>query len=396
MGLLTETNAQYYSGQQSFNIVDNGSGGSQVIFDVTYNTPLISAFDISGNRVASNSNYTIYIIDPTQNSPIAVPEAWSYISGPNGSQVTCPPLSTSGVTTGQIVIQLKTYATQNNYGNYEYISLNDVVDNFLVGYVGPDNVIPSVRRTNVLFHAKRGLQEFSYDTLKSIKSQEVTIPPSLSLPIPQDYVNYVKIAWIDQGGVERIIYPTTLTSNPTNLPIQDNTGIPMQDMYGENLDANQSLEETRWADQKWDWTSNWQSYPWGDYWGYYPSLNWYGRMYGLSPETAQRNGWFTINERTGMFSFSSDLAGLLINIHYISDGLASDEDTKIPKMAEQAMYMHIAYSLLSTRRNIPEYIVQRFKRDRSSALRNAKIRLQNLKLGELTQVMRGKSKWIKH
>jgi hypothetical protein len=396
MGLLTETNAQYYSGQESFDIIDNGSGGSQIVFDVTFNTPLISAFDINGNRIASVSNYIIYVIQPASPTPVALLETWSYVSGPNGSQITCPPLGSLGVTSGQILIQLRTYATQNNYGSYEYISLNDIVDNFLVGYVGADNIIPSVKRTNVLFHAKRGVQEFSYDTLKSIKSQELNIPPNLSLPIPQDYVNYVKLAWFDQGGVERIIYPTTLTSNPQSLPIQDDSGIPLQDMYGENINASQSIEETRWANQQWDWTSNWQNYPWGDYWGYYPTLNWYGRMYGLSPETAQRNGWFTINERTGMFSFSSDLAGALITLHYLSDGLAVDEDTKIPKMAEQAMYMHIAYSLLALRRGIPEYIVQRFKKDRSAALRNSKIRLQNIKLDEFTQVMRGKSKWIKH
>jgi hypothetical protein len=69
---------------------------------------------------------------------------------------------------------------------------------------------------------------------------------------------------------------------------------------------------------------------------------------------------------------------------------------KIPKMAEQAMYMHIAYSILSTRSNVPEYIVQRFKKDRSAQLRNAKIRLQNIKLDEIVQVFRGKSKWIKN
>ena len=86
----------------------------------------------------------------------------------------------------------------------------------------------------------------------------------------------------------------------------------------------------------------------------------------------------------------------MIILEYISDGLAYDEDTKIPKMAEQAMYMHIAYSLLSTMPNIQEYVVRRYKIDRRAALRNAKIRLQNIKLSEFIQVMRGKSKWIKH
>ena len=58
--------------------------------------------------------------------------------------------------------------------------------------------------------------------------------------------------------------------------------------------------------------------------------------------------------------------------------------------------MHIAYSILSTRRNMPEYIIQRYKKDRRAQLRNAKIRLSNLKPQEFVQVMRGKSKWIKY
>ena len=93
---------------------------------------------------------------------------------------------------------------------------------------------------------------------------------------------------------------------------------------------------------------------------------------------------------------SSNLKDRLIILEYISDGLASDLDTKLPKMAEEAMYMHIAYSILAGRAGVQEYIVQRFKRDRSAQLRNAKIRLSNMKLSEIVQTMRGKSKWIKH
>jgi len=65
-------------------------------------------------------------------------------------------------------------------------------------------------------------------------------------------------------------------------------------------------------------------------------------------------------------------------------------------MAEEAMYMHILYSILASRANIPEYVVRRYKIERRAALRNAKIRLSNIKLEEISQVMRGKSKWIKH
>jgi len=282
------------------------------------------------------------------------------------------------------------YYTGNNYGSYIYISLDDIINNFIVAYIGAGKLIPSAKRTDIMFHAKRGLQEFSYDTLKVIKSQELTIPPSLSLAIPQDYVNYVKLSWIDDAGAKHVIYPTRVTSNPTELPIQDNTGEPTQDQAGANLLSEQSLTEERWKDRS--LTTDLQP---DDY--RIPKRDFLlGQRYGLQPEEAQVNGMFTINERTGTFSFSSDLAGKLIILEYISDNLAYDADMKVPKMAEQAMYMHIAYSILSGRSGVPEYIVNRFKKDRSSALRNAKIRLSNIKIEEIAQVFRNKSKWIKH
>ena len=282
------------------------------------------------------------------------------------------------------------YYTGNNYGSYIYISLDDIINNFIVAYVGAGKLIPSAKRTDIMFHAKRGLQEFSYDTLKVIKSQELTIPPSLSIIIPQDYVNYVKCSWVDGAGAKHIIYPTRVTSNPTELPIQDDTGEPTQDQTGANLLSQQSLTEERWKNRS--LTTDFQP----DDYRHPFNEGLIGQRYGLQPEEAQVNGMFTINERTGTFSFSSDLAGKLIILEYISDGLSVDLDMKLPKMAEQAMYMHIAYSILSGRAGVPEYVVNRFKRDRSSALRNAKIRLSNIKIEEIAQVFRNKSKWIKH
>jgi len=116
----------------------------------------------------------------------------------------------------------------------------------------------------------------------------------------------------------------------------------------------------------------------------------------LQPEEAQINGKYTINDRLGTFNFTSDLVGKLIILEYISDGIGYDKDMKIPKLAEQAIYMHIIHAILSTRKGIPEYIINRYKRERSSAYRNAKIRLSNIKVEEIAQVMRNKSKWIKH
>ena len=90
-----------------------------------------------------------------------------------------------------------------------------------------------------------------------------------------------------------------------------------------------------------------------------------------------------MNERDGKMSFSSDLADKLIVLEYISDGLAYDADTKVPKLAEEAIYKYIAYAILSSRTSTPEYVVARFKKESSAARRNAKLRLSNIKLDEL-------------
>ena len=376
MGLITETNAQYYAGQQTIT-----AASGQTIFNWTGDVSLVLA--IAG---VSNANFKVL-----KNNAELIPIT-DYDMSANVITLT------AGATLNDtVLIQLLNTAIADNYGSYEYISLKDVVNNFMVAYVGMDKLIPRVKRSDVIFHAKRGLQEFSYDTLKSVNSQELTIPPSLGVAIPQDYVNYVRCSWIDNGGVQHIIYPVNnLTTDPTQLPVQDSAGVPTQDGIGSNLQAAQSKTEQRWQTRNVNTlngrldasTSNVYDNYWGD--------RSYGQRYGLEPQVSQQNGWFSINQRLGTFSFSSNLANRLIVLEYISDGLAYDMDSKIPKMAEDAMYAHLSYSILSSRANTQEYIVQRYRKERSAKLRNAKIRLSNIKLDEIAQVMRGKSKWIKH
>lgn len=284
-----------------------------------------------------------------------------------------------------------------NVGGYQYISIIDIINNFIVAYVGDGKLIDDVKRTDVMFHAKRALQEFSYDTLKSYKSIEVEVGPSLSVPMPQDYVNYVKICWIDNLGIERIIYPTRLHSNPTTVPLQDNNHNYLYDIDG-NLLEGDSQGEVRWNSLNPLVITGDDGYSdksiYYDYYYFYKRNT--GGRYGLTPETSQNNGFFTINDRDGSFNFSSDLVGKLVTIKYISDGLGTDEEMQVHKLAEQAIYMWICWAILSAKANTPEYIVNRYKKEKSTAMRNAKIRLSNIKLEEIAQVMRNKSKIIKH
>ena len=396
-GLITETNEQYYAGAQRF--LSDGSGK----VTTTFNTDLVFSTSNTALPEYALNNFQIYT--SANNAPGSYTE-YSAAYNVVNNEIT---FASAPAANTYIVVQLKSLdggnfgnkqaigtAVQENYGDYGYTSLNDIINGFIATYVGEHKLIPDVKRTDVIFHAKRGLQEFSYDTLRSIKSQELTIPPSLSVIIPQDYVNYVNISYIGALGVKHPIYPANnLTISPYEVPIQDGDGDPTQDYFGDNLEGT-SITMERWAEANDNLLNG--NISARDYWAYSGWLTGnpiLGERYGNNPQYAQRNGWFNMNERDGTIAFSSNLKDRLIVLEYISDGLAYELDSRIPKMAEEALYAHILYSILASRINQPEYVIQRLKRDRSAKLRNAKIRLSNVKLEEIVQVMRGKSKWIK-
>ena len=100
------------------------------------------------------------------------------------------------------------------WGNYQFVSLQDIITNFMYIYVGESKIITKVNKTDVQFHGMRAIQELSYDILRSHKAYEINVPNTLQMVLPQDYVNYTKVTRVDGNGIERVLYPTGKTSNP--------------------------------------------------------------------------------------------------------------------------------------------------------------------------------------
>ena len=446
----------------------------------------------------------------------------------------------------------KDYYDSNEFGGYQFVSLDDIITQFKVIYVGEDKIIPRAKRADIAFHAQRALQELSFDTLKSIKSQEVVVPPTLQIPLPQSYVNYTKLSWVDSSGVKHPIYKTNKTNNPTkyyqnedgdfkinpvgtltlgsNVVVLDGdysdilihgmrvvspslppasfihnvvttsgiTSITLENKSGTNtklalFSTNERLDITRFnfinsaglmagntklisttttsagsigdtalnisdvtgieegmvinhpsfvndnsinsgksaitvvgvgsttvelshaavktigsGDAVGFLSSETNSTTWDNYKSQSPSENnnddyeddtyWpiNGNRYGLDPQQAQANGSFYIDDLVGKIHFSSNISGKTVILDYISDSLGTNDEMQVHKFAEEAMYKCIAYAVLSSRSDVQEYVVQRYKKERFAAVRTAKLRLSNIKLEELTQILRGKSKQIKH
>ena len=351
-----------------------------------------------------------------------------------------------------------TYYNGNNHGDYQFVSLQDIINQFMFVYVGEDKIISKASRVDVAFHAQRALAELSFDTLKSCKAQEITLPPSLQMTLPQDYVNYTKVSWVDNNGIKHPLYPTNRTSNPQSI-VQDDNGaynlviegtlnttttivldgeyesvlvgmevastsiVPgslistvstvggittitidnattsslTEDITFTNTDGSLILksESTAWSKYKSAGIDTSGHHDHHDHHNHDHDHTFNSR-YGLDPQHAQANGSFYIDCQSGKIHFSSNISGKTVILDYISDSLGTDSEMQVHKFAEEAMYKCIAHAVLSGKSNIPEYQVNRFKKERFAAVRTAKLRLSSLKLEELTQILRGKSKQIKH
>ena len=385
MGLLQQTQQQYYDVKKSF----TGDGTT-------------SLFTVSNSQSTFPAAYNSNNVDIYIDNVLIISNSYSFnFTSANGWYVDFTiPTGTGtayGVPASSVDIVI---SVESNFGNYQYLTLSDAINNFVISYVGRDKIINSVDRVDVAFHAQRALQELSYDTLKSIKSQEVEIPASLTMVLPQNYVNYIKLTWKDNSGIEHVIYPASKTSNPNAIK-QDSNGNYSFDI---NDDTSVPVDE---RDDTTNLINNNNSDTWNSYKSATPSENnddyqddayWPkdGERYGLDPQHAQANGSFYIDDLKGMIHFSSNISGKTVILKYLSDGLGTDEEMVLHKFAEEAMYKWIAYAVLSTKVNTPEHVVQRFKKEKFAETRKAKLRLSNLKIEELAQIMRGKSKFIKH
>jgi len=456
------------------------------------------------------------------------------------------------------------YYQGNDHGNYQFVSLDDIITQFQIMYIGEDKLIPRAKRADIAFHAQRALAELSFDTFKSYKSQQIDLPPSLTMVLPHDYVNYTKISWADSAGIKRPLYPTKHTSNPFQVKqdalgeyaltavatlVDGTSAISLDGEYstisvgmtvsghginhtgepnipdgtivigshnangittievgevdpgslsgykGVNIllltspvtqrltfghadgeltqfSTGLVLENVSWfpndtkitqapntgvsnvkvgmivshqyfpigttvvdvqgavvttsaastGGSKVGTTNPWlgemtfisytgDSSTWNSYKATTPSENNNNHYanhshddhdhigserYGLEPSHAQTNGSFYIDDRLGKIHFSSNISGKTVILDYISDSLGTDGEMQVPKLAEDAVYKHILCDMMSARANVGGGRLAYYKKDKFAAVRKAKLRLSNIKLEELTQVLRGQSKHIKH
>lgn len=287
-----------------------------------------------------------------------------------------------------------------NWGSYQYVSLADIVNNFMLVYAGNHELINNINRYQVLFHAKRAIQELNYDAFKEIKVLELSVDSQLRFVLPSDYVNWVRISMYNDG----YIFPLTenIQVNSADAYLQDNSGKILFDQNGNILKPQYSgLDYDRITGTQKSIYLNPGSQFNGQQGWYYDGM-WYfeysvGSRFGLNTETANRNPTFRIDKKTGVINFSSEMMDKLCILEYVSDGMEGGDASLITvnKLFEDYVYAYIRYAILSSKLGVQEYIVNRARKEKTAMLRNAKIRISNIHPGRLLMSLRGQDKWLK-
>lgn len=255
--------------------------------------------------------------------------------------------------------------TDLNQGSYQYTSISDIVRNYMMIFVGPENVVDNTSRNKVRFFAKQAVKELNFDALRSIKAVEREIGSTLKMVLPHDYVNYVRLSYITSNGtLVPMVENHSLATVQAYLVDQDNDLTFDGDgevLYTDGTDINMGGSGTG-ADN-------------GDCTSYT-----FGTKASIDPSIINTGPRFHINRSAGVIDFDSSVNATNVVLEYISDGMENGDDSKIMvnKFFEKYVYSYITYEILDSKFGVAAVKVDAARKKKRAEYRNSRIRISGI------------------
>jgi hypothetical protein len=283
------------------------------------------------------------------------------------------------------------YEDEDNHGNYQFVPIEQIVNNFTQNYLGDDTLHGNIPRSKVIYQAKQGIREFTFGALKSPKVVELELGDNLDIIKPYDYVDYIRISWVNKETGQ--IHPMSVnTKTPLGIAhLQDNSAEILFDNEGDILIGTTAIEHINDTLKRHD-TDNLNI---AGFYGAYGWGNWYSINQNWRLDTRlNANGTFNVDEKR--IHFSSENAERIILLEYISDGNELlEKDMKIHKYAEDALYAYINDRLSKNSIRLPDYEKRNIKRTYDTLYRNARVRMLGIKPAEFIQQFKQGKIWIR-
>lgn len=283
------------------------------------------------------------------------------------------------------------YENEENWGDYQFVGLEDIVNNFINTYLGDDTLLGHIGRDKVIYQAKSGIREFTFSILNQPKAIELELTDTYNIILPPDFVSYIRISWVDR--VTGKIRPLSVNRHAplATAYLQDNKASILFDNDGNILEGTTMLEAYNDAlvNPPIEQSSPLLIFPnFGFATRYDIEQQW-------NLDTARNyNGTFSINNNR--IHFSTDNKDRIILLEYISDGLAGEEsEMKVHKFAEEALYSYINYNLCKNSIRIPNYEKINVKKEYDRLYRNARVKLLGIKPQEFIQAWKQGKAWLR-
>lgn len=273
------------------------------------------------------------------------------------------------------------YSDEENHGEYIYVSLEEMVINFISNFTGDGTILNKVPRSKILYQLKQGIKKFSMNALREVKKVELELGDTLDITLPPDYVNYARISYVNPESGELMVLSRNEKMAMATAYLQDHDAEILFD------DAGFILEGTTYYSELNDKVNK------RVFEGGCGSVH---SNFRLDP-TQNANGYFNIDTRMGKIHFSSDNASRVIMLEYISDGLeySNESDIKVSKLAEQALYNYVNYELMKTLFNVPMYEKNEAKKMWFAEYKNAKIAMMDIKISDIMLFLNAKRQYLK-
>lgn len=289
------------------------------------------------------------------------------------------------------------YDDQSKHGEYVYVTLEEMVRNFIANYTGDGKILRIPRRSQIIYQFKQGIKEFTMNALKEVKAIELELGDTLDIILPNDYVNWVRISYVNPTTGELM----ALSHNPSSVQatsyLQAHDAEILFDNDGYVLEGTSYFAELNDRPKQRTFLSDCGPCYMG-YMGYvgFMGVNYQQTNFRLDT-TKNINGTFNVDTRLGKIHFSSENASRIIMLEYISDGLEySDEsDIKVSKLAEIALYNYVNYNLLFPLSDVPMYEKKNAEKRWLAEFKNAKIRLMDIRIPDIMLCLNAKRNYFR-
>jgi hypothetical protein len=275
------------------------------------------------------------------------------------------------------------YEDETQHGSYVYVTLEEMVTNFIANYTGDGTILMNQSRSKIIYQFKQGIKRFSMNALREVKAVELELGDTLDIILPPDYVNYARISYVNPNTGDLMVLSANSKLPRATAYLQDHNADVLFDDNGFVLEGTTYFSELN---------------------DKITQRNIIGTVGEFSTDTDFRldttknaNGTFHIDTRAGKIHFSSDNASRVIMLEYISDGLeySNESDIKVTKMAEIALYNYVNFNLMFTMQGVAEYQKKSAEKMWEAEYRNAKIALMNVKISDVMLFLNAKKQWIR-